>query len=464
MSESEGIKEAGHFELHSFIIKSYDFSKTFELKKIIHSFQIQESMKRGAIRGSAKMFDVVGLLQEFPLRGEEFIEISYSDFYGVRHVDKMFLYSISDVRQADPRKSTMWEYTMHFTSRPKVYSENASIMKAFAGPATNRSQGDKISEFVKSVHRKYYGEDITPSVFKNNSEDAVFRVKEPLAGTSESKVKPLIVQETDGNQRLVVPNLSPEQTMFFFAKRAYNASSFSQTYHFFENRQNYVFATNEYLQREAYAGVYAFSQTFEVDQTPEGQLELQSSIIDIDYGEIVNTIDDINGGGYVRTAYEIDPLHNVINKKPYSLVEEFEQNNPELELFHTKKFREERILETQDRWFIKDYATEGVPGGRGIRPNTYYADIYNKKGTYLYHTNRNKLNITIYGNNNIIAGSTVSLNIMKYQAESGSGDFQDKKLSGSYLVEEIDNNFYEDTYTQRLTLTRNGIGKDSNAT
>jgi hypothetical protein len=459
MAESGAIKEAGYFELHSFIIKSYDFSKTFDVKALIHSFQIEESMKRGAIRGSAKMFDTVGLLQDFPLRGEEFIEISYSDFYGVKHVDKMFLYSVSDVRQADPRKSTMWEYTMHFTSRPKVYSENASIMKAFAGPATNRSQGDKISEFVKSVYDKYYGAEITPSIFKNNPEDEVLKV-----GSSESKAKELIVQETDGNQRLVVPNYSPEQTMFFFAKRAYSASSFSQTYHFFENRKNYVFATNEYLQREIYTGSYIFSQSFDVDQSPEGQISLQSSIIEIDYGEIVNTIDDINGGGYVRAAYEVDALHNVINRKPYSIVDRFEQNNPELELFHTKKFREERILETQDRWFIKDYPTEGISAGPGVRPNTNYANIYNRKGTYLYHTNRNKVDISIYGNNSIVAGSTVSLDLMKYQASSGSEDTTDKRMSGFYLVESIRNIFYENTYIQKLTLTRNGIGKDPDAT
>jgi hypothetical protein len=460
MAESGAIREAGYFELHSFIIKSYDFSKTFDIKAIIHSFKIEESMNKGAIRGSAKMFDTVGLLQDFPLRGEEFIEISYSDFYGTKHVDKMFLYSVSDVRQADPRKSTMWEYTMHFTSRPRVYSENTTIMKAFAGPATNRSQGDKISEFVKIVYDKYYGADITPSIFKNNPENEVLKTS-----NRELKEKALIVQETDGNQRLVVPNYSPEQTMFFFAKRAYNASSFSQTYHFFENRKNYVFATNEYLQREAYNDEPpTFSQSFEADQSPEGQIRLQSSIIEIDYGEIVNTIDDINGGGYVRTAYEVDPLHNVINRKPYSIGDRFDQNNPGLELFHTEKFREERILETQDRWFIKDYPTEGVSAGPGVRTNANYADIYNKKGAYLYHTNRNKVDISIYGNNNIVAGSSISLDIMKYQASSGSEDTTDKRVSGLYLVESIINVFYENTYIQKLTLTRNGIGKDLDAT
>ena len=240
-------RSAGSFNLESFVIRSYDQVKSFDIKKIIHSFEIHESIKKGAIRGSAKMFDTVGFLMDFPLKGEEFVEICYTDWYGVTHTDKLFIYSISDVRQADPNSPTKWEYTMHFVSRPKIYSENVKIMQAFAGPGDNRAAGDKVSEFVKIIYDQYYGKYISPSIFKNNPANPVLWKNEP-----EEIVKNLIIEETDGNTRFCVPNYTPEQTMFFFARHAYNASSFSQTYSFFENRKNYVFATNEYLQTDAY--------------------------------------------------------------------------------------------------------------------------------------------------------------------------------------------------------------------
>ena len=446
------IIEAGRFTLHSFKIASYDLSKVFELKGIIHSFQISESITKGSIRGFAKMFDTVGLLQEFPLRGEEFIEIHYSDFYGNEHVDRMFLYAIADVRQPNPSNPSQWEYTMHFVSRPKVFSENVRIRRAFAGPPANREQGGKISEFVKTVYDQYYGDLITPAIFKNG-------VKVPTTTTQmtpSDTAKELKVQDTDGRHRLVVPNYSPEQTMNFFARRAFSGSSFSQSFRFFENRKHYVFATNEHLQNEIYSGSFEFRQSFKPDQTLEGQLELQSSIIEIDYGEVVNTIDDINSGAYERAVYEVDVMNSVIEPRFYSYADNFKTNNPDEKLYHTDKFIRERIEKVSEKWVLKDYSTEGMPEGKGIRYNTHYSEIYNKKGAHLYHTNKNRINVTIYGNNEIVAGSSIVINLLKHFSDDT--EQRDIERSGLFLVESIENVFYENTYKQKLTLIRNGIG------
>ena len=444
-------KEAGRFELISFKIASYDLSKVFELKGIIQSFEIHESMKKGSVRGFAKMFDSVGLLQDFPLRGEEFVEIHYKDFYGSEHVDKMFLYSISDVRAPVPSNPSRWEYTMHFVSRPKVFSENVRIRRAFAGPPANRQQGGKISEFVKTVYDQYYGDLVSPAIFKNGPEY-------PSSGINiaPGDAKKLMLQETDGKHRLVVPNYTPEQTMNFFARRAYNAESFSQTFRFFENRKDYVFATTEYLQNTIYGGSPVFSQNFRVDQTPEGQLELQSSIIDVDYGEVVNTINDINSGAYERAVYEMDVMNSIVEPKFYSFADNFKANNPDQKLYHTDKFVRERIEKVSERWVIKDYSSEGMPSGPGVRYNTYYPEIYNKKGAHIYHNDKNKTVVTVYGNNQIVAGSSVYINLLKHQSNDGAEP--DVERSGLYIVESIENIFYENTYTQKLTITRNGIG------
>lgn len=444
-------KEAGRFELISFKIASYDLSKTFELKGIIQSFEIHESMKKGSIRGFAKMFDSVGLLHDFPLRGEELIEIYYKDFYGIEHVDRMFLYSISDVRQPVANNPSRWEYTIHFVSRPKVFSGNVRIRRAFAGPPENRQQGDKISEFVKTVYDQYYGDLITPAIFKNGTE-----YPSPGIRLAPSDAKKLMLQETDGKHRLVVPNYTPEQTMHFFTRRAYSAESFSQTFRFFENRKNYVFATTEYLQKEIYPGSFVFNQNFRTDQTPEGQLELQSSIISVDYGEVVNTINDINSGAYERAVYEIDVMNNIVEPKFYSYADNFKTNNPDQKLYHTDRFIRERIEKVSERWVIKDYSSEGMPVGPGVRYNTYYPEIYNKKGAHLYHNDKNRTVVTIYGNNQIFAGCSVYINLLKHQSNDGSQP--DTERSGLYIVESIENVFYENTYTQKLTITRNGIG------
>jgi hypothetical protein len=441
---SEQMREAGKYELASFKIISYDGRKTFEIAPIIQSFEIHESMKRGSVRGFAKMFDSVGLLQDFPLRGEEFIEITYRDFYDNEHTDKMFLYAISDVRRPVENNPSRWEYTIHFVSRPKIFNENIKVMRAFSGPPENRAAGGLISDFVETLYDEFYGKDID-SRFWNNPE-------------LETEPKEFIVQPTDGMQRLVVPNYTPEQAMNFFARRAYNASSFSQTFHFFENRKNYVFGTNEYStdQIARRYGVYKFSQDYKPSFNPDDQLALQNSIIGIDYGEVVNSIEDISGGGFVRKTYEVDLLYNIISETKYEHLRDFYTNNPKQRPYHTDRFINERLTKEYDRWVVKDYSNEGMPTGPGIRLDTKYPEIYNKKGTHLYHTNKNKTICTIYGSNKIFAGSLIDLEIFKHTSDDDLPD--DLERSGEFMVESIENIFYEDVYIQKLTLTRNGVG------
>jgi hypothetical protein len=265
-----------------------------------------------------------------------------------------------------------------------------------------------------------------------------------------------VVQPTDGRQTLVVPNYNPEQAMHFFARHAYSASSFSQTFRFFENRKNYVFATNEFLQREVYTGIYTYKQNFIQNQTPEGQADLQFSIIGIDYGEVVNSITDINGGGYNRTTFEMDAMYNVINRIDYNHERNFYNNNPDQKLYHTLPFIRERLNKIDERWALKDYSSEGMPEGPAVRFNTHYADIYNKKGAHLYHLDQNKTSVTIYGNNAIVAGSTIDIQLLKHTSEDDQKPDIDR--SGEYIIESIENVFYENTYIQKLTITRNGIG------
>lgn len=438
---SEIMREAGRYDLISFKIKSYSGEKEFEIAPIIHSFEIHESMKKGSVRGFAKMFDSVGLLQDFPLRGEEFVEIRYRDFYQNERVEKLFLYSISDVKRPNVNNQSRWEYTLHFVSRPKIFSENLRIRRAFAGPVENRSSGGLISDFVKTLYDNSYGQFIDRRFWNHYEIDAP---------------KDIIVQDTNGRHRLVVPNYTPEQAMHFFARRAYNASSFSQTFHFFENRKNYIFATNEYLQNEIYTGTFIYSQSYRPSFNPEDQPILQQSIIGIDYGEVVNSMDDINGGGYVRSTHEIDLLYNIVNKVDYNHEAGFITNNPEQRLYHTDLFISERLTKDDQRWVVKDYSSEGMPEGPAVRYNTHYAEIYNRKGAHLYHTNRNRFMCTVYGNNEVVAGSSIQLDILKHTSDDSIPS--DTERSGLFLVEEIENVFFENSYIQRLTLTRNGVG------
>ncbi len=62
--------------------------------------------------------------------------------------------------------------------------------------------------------------------------------------------------------------------------------------------------------------------------------------------------------------------------------------------------------------------------------------------------------MTIFGRNNIFAGSVIDLDL-NYAKDVVK---QDKEKSGRYIVESIENVFYENTYRQKVVISRSGIG------
>lgn len=438
--------QAGQFKLKRFrIFDFYDSSRWIEINKMIHGFEIEESILKGSVRGNATLFDTTGILHQFPLRGEERIEIEYEDFFEEKHKDRMILYAISNVKSPDNNNQAIWQYTIHFVSPAKLLSENTQIRRAY---------NSKISDSVQSIFDEFFA--------------------------SDSR-KEIEIQPTDVEQRMIVPKYTPEQAMHFFARHAYNSMSFSQTFRFFESREKYFFATNEHLDSIGRGGqgygaglvdfglasavgmgnapsIPYFGQIYEPDVSPEGQEMLMKSIIDISYPDIVNTVKDINEGAFSRATYELDYLNSAISRIEYNYKDEFRTNNTKQQLVHTNEFIEDNIDREKDYYALKDYSTEGMPQGEGVRPNTHYADIFNRKLSHYYHTKNNRVECTIYGRNTIFAGGLVDLKLIKHLANTDTIEYDDER-SGVYLVESIVNSFTEDTYIQKLRLTRNGVGK-----
>jgi hypothetical protein len=469
---SDNFRQAGFFDLKRFEIVGYNGSPRVDVKKLIYSFNIYESMTTGSVRGTVELHETVGLLHNFngavsgsdtniPLRGEEFILIEYEDFFGEVRKDVFFLYSITDVRAESSNNQAMWSYKLHFVSVPKVFAENERIRKSF--------RDTLISENVRAVFDQFYG---------SNSE-----IPQKLAQAfpnDPNLLKDIVIQETDIPQWLVVPNFNPEQTMHFFARKAWSANrkeAFSQTFTFFESREKFYFCTDEYMRdimsiggpgavsnprliTGANSDIKRYGQLYGADNTPEGQIKLMDSIIDIRYDTLVNVIDEINQGNFIRNTIELDIMSNAIVDNPYDYRDEFQANNGvrpnRQKLRHTSEFITERMDKEHQKYVIKDYSGPGVPGGREVRPNTNYPDLYNRKHTHVRHTNKNRVQCVVYGSNSVFAGDIVNLQMIKHQADTTASPKIDLERSGNYLVESIDNIFVGDVYTQRLVLTKNG--------
>jgi hypothetical protein len=286
---NDQLKQAGHYALKSFFIIKNDGSK-IDIAKVIHNFNIVESMSRGSVRGSAVVYDSNDMITRFPIKAEEYIEITYSDYYDKELVETYFLYSVTDVGYASDAEN-MIKYTLNFVSLGKFISENFRVAKAYR---PNGGSG-LISDYIKEIFDEYY-------------------VK-PLSDANLPK-REVEVESTVGSQSYVIPRMTPEQAMYFFSRKAFSSNSKSQSFRFFENRNKYYFATNEYMTEYVSKGgvsstvgvdpsiamrmgkqaisIPIFRRNYATDKTADGQKLAMSRLINIDFGVKTDTIDDIN--------------------------------------------------------------------------------------------------------------------------------------------------------------------------
>ena len=453
------LKQAGHYALKSFYVIR-DGVKV-DLSKVIHKFNIVESMSMGSVRGSAVVYDSNDLITRFAqsgasaragIKAEEFIEITYSDYYDNELVETYFLYSVTDVGYATDAENLI-KYTLNFVSLGKLYSENFRVAKAYR---PNNGSG-LISDYVKEVFDEYY--------VKPLSQEGL-------------PTKEIVAEPTVGQQSFAIPRLTPEQTMYFFSRKAFSSDSKSQSFRFFENRQKYYFATNEYMldfvlkdgisnERgmditmamklgKRQNSVPIFRRNYATDRTADGQELAMSRLLDIDFGVKTDTVDDINSGAYYRTSYEIDMINGTMNKFEYN---HFDYNEDNLTFPHERNFVDQRINKPKERFIIKDYASAGNPGGTHVPSDKNYATLHNVKSAYFYHYHKNKVTATIYGRNTLFAGLAIDIELTKQAVGSDESIERDDERSGRYIIESIENVFNENIFTQKLVLSRSGIGE-----
>lgn len=433
-------RKAGEYTLD--YIRIYKFnepSQFIEISALVHEWSLTESINSGYINGQMKVYDAVGLLDYFVdgkpdgwLRGEEEIEISYTDFFGTTLKEKYFVYSITDLQSAKRGNETIYEYNLHFVSKEKFLSDRFFVRRSFSG--------DTISNYVQEVFDTYFFSD-----------------------------KDIFIEETAGNQTLVVPNYKPEEAMNFFARKAYSGEYMTQTWRFFENREGFYFKTHEGLiedhlfnndqqDGEEISQLPTFVRDELPDQTPEGQVKLMSTLLDVQYPVHINTFEDLHAGAYYNKVTELDFLNRSTIPNEYHYLDQYGQylypdGQQRTRSKHSKQFIDEHFIEPKEVLVLKDYSEDAV--APYLRRNTHYPEMYNEKNINHYHHQNEMVTLKIRGRNTINAGDLIVLKLkdVNYAVEDRE---EDLGRSGYYIVESATSVFFENTYHQVLQISKSG--------
>lgn len=414
-------------------------SEAVEFKQIVHAWSITESIRSGAVRGSATVYDSVGAFYKVPLTGQEVLEITYRDTKDVELTEKFLIYAITDLKPAKNADDSTLEYKINFVSFGKFWSDRYDVRRCIAnGSGISRSYPE-IHEQVQVLFDDYYS---SPG------------------GTT----KPITISKTEGPVQIVIPNMKPEDAMHLLSRKSYNSEYNMQQYRFFENRGGYYFVNMEEhitFGRDGANPQLFFYTSGPADNSAEGEYVKLQNIISLDYGDFVNTIDYLNQGAYYREYVEMNIAQRTLDVTGYEYLDEiggyqYPDINLPMKTIHSEEMIREHLNKTHYTYGIKDY------GEGSASPARHYRDIYNHRGATFYHYKENAITARVYGTNELFAGDVVTLeNIPRFGADYNQGE-PDRGRIGKYLVESIQNDFYENTYTQTLTLTKGGLLETGN--
>ena len=257
--------------------------------------------------------------------------------------------------------------------------------------------------------------------------------------------------------------------MHFLSRKAYSDENNTQTFRFFENREGFYFKTHEGLvidnqfdldgtaSGRRVSQVPTFTRQEVPDQTPDGQVRLMSTIVDISFPKYVNTIEDMNQGAYYSQTKELDFLNRTVFFTEYRHLDEYqsyEYPDNENRSKHTKEFVDTHMSDHADTLVIKDYSPDGA--APYMRRDTYYPNTYNQKNVNLYHHMNELVTLKIYGRNTINAGDIINLQLDDINYAVGERRL-DRKRSGNYIVESAESVFSENNYLQILQVSKSGF-------
>lgn len=342
-------------DLISVKIRTFNNSKEQDIRPQVGTINIYEDIDYPVVRADVTVLDAVKLISDFPIRGEERIEIKFRS----KQIDRITTYNL-----------IIYDVTGIVTT-----GTNSSTVYTF------KCASEELYSNVYRVSRTY----------KDRSDIIVSSILTRDIGTSKSFTS----NPAKGIQDITVPNLSPLSAIDFIRQRS--VPQVGTAYLFYENQYGFHFRSIEDLVRSRASDspvTLAYEYTFSPGAITlsRGQ-ERYLNLLNIEYTSIINTTGIINGGSFVSRTKVFD-----IKTKS---VETITTNSSSL--FNNSTDFKNRLSDTNRD--LKSYML--VRDGNKVddyRPNNHAA-----KRNKLVQFGTESTRCHMYGNNDIAVGKFIRI-------------------------------------------------------
>lgn len=258
---------------------------SIELKGLLQNCVVFENIFNNTMTAAISIIDGVGLLEEYPILGDEYIDVVFmnTEMDNLKDYKKTFvIYKIGKVSFDPVKKLKVFEFLC--VSEAFDTDLNTNIRRSYS----NMTE----SEIVKKIAQYQLGVD----------------------------PKRIFVEDSKFKRNFVVPGWRPLQTINYFARTAMrNSKSASPTFLFYEDYEGFHFKSLEFLCEQSPVVTLKTGVMNEMQQLNFNNVEAFT------VEEVFNSIENSENGMYAAEVQSIDLFNKKISYKSYDYEGDFKK-------------------------------------------------------------------------------------------------------------------------------------------
>ena len=407
--------EVGDVVINNITISNKNTKAEINPSEQIVSIDIYEDFNSPSLYAEILFDDKIGLLNDFPIIGEELFEITFQTpglSYPTTY--KFNTFAISDVQQQMNGRG--YTYILRCVSREQLTQSNVNIVHSY---------NETINDIVNNIFTRYLKTD-----------------------------KIVDIDPCKGNETIVFPKVTPFVAIDIIRKRAVHPKYVSSSFVFFENQDGFNFKCIEQMMEDGKAKIgskkfYYFSNG-QKDKNSEALMF--RSIIEYENIGRTDLTDMIQQGGIKNRVKTFDIFSKKVSDVTFDMTQEFSQ------MVGSDKKNTLNISESM----IKDFANEPtfnffIPKDTNRKEN-FLENMMGARLAYQQLFNSNFVRAYIPGDSSIKAGDVIELNLPK---ASGTTEAKgtDDLVDGNYIVTRLRHNITTVGKTKHyISLDCNKVG------
>ena len=372
---------------------------------IYQEINIYDSMFMPCIRGEILIQDAIGLSSKLLLDGSEYLsmEILKGEESGPTTFKKTFRIYKQSNRENINQNSEI--YILHFASEEMIFSEQKKVNQSFNGTYT---------DIVNVILKKYLG------------------VTSKKLGS---------IENSKGLHTVIIPNLSPFDTMDWLSKRAVDSDSLPN-FLFFENKYGYNFVSlTELIKREPIMNINFEPKNLSVSGGQEFYGAREAKIINS-----TNYIESIKNGVYSGKFIGIDLLTRKVNINQIDFNQTYNKTKVHLNkypnfttaanrdgkdaahMFDSKVSLYAFATTRKDTSWVKENDAQ-----TGTNIDDTHAYVF-QRAPILANLLQTTIHLNIPGNFGVTSGAIINLKMPIKSGKTEVGEGLDQTLTGKYIV------------------------------